>query len=103
MGQTITVRLTKRLAEWLEEAAARTGISKGQIVRDEWSELVPNARRRAFCGWRGRVGGPATRRRARDLLGGEGNRRHRIGVAVSDEASVTFAGGDAELLAFDLA
>lgn len=35
MSQTITIRLNKELAAWLEETSARTGISQGQIVREQ--------------------------------------------------------------------
>jgi hypothetical protein len=35
MGQTLTIRLTKELAIWLERVAARTGVSQGQIVREQ--------------------------------------------------------------------
>lgn len=35
MGQTLTIRLTRQLAEWLERTAARTGRAQGQIVRDQ--------------------------------------------------------------------
>jgi predicted transcriptional regulator len=35
MSQTITVRLNDEIASWLEETAARTGVSQGQIVRDQ--------------------------------------------------------------------
>ena len=35
MSHTITVRLSKELATWLEEVAARTGVSQGKIVRDQ--------------------------------------------------------------------
>ena len=35
MSQTITVRLDKELSSWLEETAARTGISQGQLVREQ--------------------------------------------------------------------
>jgi hypothetical protein len=35
MSLTITVRLTRELADWLEDRAARTGMSQGQIVRDQ--------------------------------------------------------------------
>jgi hypothetical protein len=35
MGHTLTVRLQKDLAEWLEAEAARTGVSQGQIVREQ--------------------------------------------------------------------
>ena len=35
MSQTITVRLGKELSSWLEETASRTGLSQGQIVREQ--------------------------------------------------------------------
>ena len=35
MSQTITVRLNKELAAWLEDTAARTGVPQGKIVRDQ--------------------------------------------------------------------
>jgi hypothetical protein len=35
MGHTITVRLTKELAEWLAEKAARANLSQGRLVRDQ--------------------------------------------------------------------
>jgi hypothetical protein len=35
MGRTITVRLDKELAEWLEREARRTGVAPGKIVRDQ--------------------------------------------------------------------
>jgi hypothetical protein len=34
MGQTITFRPTKKLATWIEETAARIGVSQGQLIRD---------------------------------------------------------------------
>src|SRR5205809_7079877 len=33
MGQTITFRPTKKLAEWIEQAAAQMGVSQGQFIR----------------------------------------------------------------------
>ncbi|HEY2409849.1 MAG TPA: ribbon-helix-helix domain-containing protein [Polyangiaceae bacterium] len=42
MGQTITIRLTKELASWLEQTAKRTGIPQGRIVREQL-ERVRNA------------------------------------------------------------
>lgn len=33
MGQTITIRVPKELAAWLEDTSARAGLSQGQIVR----------------------------------------------------------------------
>jgi Ribbon-helix-helix protein, copG family len=35
MGQTITVRMPKELAAWLEETSARTGLSQGEIIRQQ--------------------------------------------------------------------
>ena len=35
MGHTLTVRLQKDLAEWLEDEAAKTGLSQGRIVREQ--------------------------------------------------------------------
>ena len=34
MGHTISFRPTKKLAAWIEETAARIGISQGQLIRD---------------------------------------------------------------------
>jgi hypothetical protein len=35
MSHTITVRLNKELSGWLEETAAKTGLSQGQIIREQ--------------------------------------------------------------------
>jgi hypothetical protein len=35
MGQTITFRPTKKLADWIEQAAAQMGVSQGQLIRDQ--------------------------------------------------------------------
>ena len=35
MGNTITIRVPKTLAVWLQEKSARTGMSQGQIVREQ--------------------------------------------------------------------
>ncbi len=35
MSQTLTIRLTDKLAAWLEESAARTGVSRAQVVREQ--------------------------------------------------------------------
>ena len=35
MGHTITIRLNKGLADWLEEMSAKTGLPRGKIIRDE--------------------------------------------------------------------
>jgi len=33
MGHTLTIRLPKNLATWIENTSARTGISQGELVR----------------------------------------------------------------------
>ena len=35
MGNTITIRVPKSLADWLQQKSRRTGISQGQIVREQ--------------------------------------------------------------------
>lgn len=35
MSQTITIRLTEDLAEWLEETAKSTGMPAGRIIREQ--------------------------------------------------------------------
>ena len=35
MSNTVTVRLPDDLAEWLEQAARKTGIPKGRIIREQ--------------------------------------------------------------------
>jgi predicted DNA-binding protein len=35
MSHTITVRLTKEIAAWLEETAARTGRPQSRIIREQ--------------------------------------------------------------------
>jgi hypothetical protein len=58
MGQTITVRLNKELAAWLEELASRTGVSQGKIVRDELERAKASGKTRAFLRLAGTVRGP---------------------------------------------
>jgi hypothetical protein len=35
MSNTITVRVPKSLAAWLQEKSARTGLSQGRIIREQ--------------------------------------------------------------------
>ena len=57
MGRTLTIRLTRQLAEWLERTAARTGRSQGQIVRDQL-EKARTGEARPFMRLAGTVRGP---------------------------------------------
>ena len=58
MGQTLTIRLTRQLAEWLERTAARTGCAQGQIVRDQLEKARTGGNGRAFMRLAGSVRGP---------------------------------------------
>jgi hypothetical protein len=58
MSHTITVRLTSDLARWLEETAARTGISQGQLIRDQIEKAKAAGANRTFMQLAGSVRGP---------------------------------------------
>lgn len=58
MSHTITIRLTKELAAWLEEVAARTGVSQGKIVRDQLDRARTAGPRKSFMHLAGVVRGP---------------------------------------------
>jgi predicted DNA-binding protein len=58
MRNTITVRLPEELAEWLETAAARTGVSQGKIIREQL-EKARDKEERPFLRLAGKIAGPA--------------------------------------------
>lgn len=58
MSHTITIRLTKDLAKWLEEAAARAGVSQGQLIREQIEKARAESAGRAFMHLAGTVRGP---------------------------------------------
>ena len=58
MSQTITVRLTKDLVEWLDATAAKTGVSQGKIVRDQLEQARRRAASQSFMRLAGTVRGP---------------------------------------------
>lgn len=66
MGHTLTVRLHKDLADWLEDEAAKTGVSQGQIVREQL-EKAREAHTQRFMRLAGSVRG-----RPRDLSARKG-------------------------------
>ena len=57
LSRTITVRLTKDLAEWLGATAKRTGLAHGKIVRDQL-EKARSGEKQAFMRWAGVIWGP---------------------------------------------
>ena len=66
VGHTLTVRVPRDLAEWLEHEAKRTGVSQGRIVRDQLERLKRVDSGQAFLRHAGAVRG------ARDLSGRKG-------------------------------
>ena len=66
MSHTITIRLTKDLAAWLEEVSAKTGVSQGKIIRDQLEKARVVSPRRSFMRLAGSVRG------ARDLSSRKG-------------------------------
>jgi hypothetical protein len=57
MGHTITVRLTKDLADWLETTAKKSGIPQGKIIRDQL-ERAKAAEGKSFMRLAGAIEGP---------------------------------------------
>jgi hypothetical protein len=59
MSHTITVRVPKELAEWLEETAATSGVSQGQLIRDQLARAKAGGKGSSFMRLAGKVNGPA--------------------------------------------
>ena len=59
MGHTITVRLDKELADWLEDEARETGVSQGKIVREQLERAKADGSARPFMRLAGVVRGPS--------------------------------------------
>jgi hypothetical protein len=57
MGQTITIRLPKDLASWLEETAATSGVSQGRIIRDQLERSRASRGSKSFMRLAGSVAG----------------------------------------------
>ena len=58
MGHTITVRLTPELAAWLKHAADSTGVSQGEIIREQLQKAHEDGETRTFMSLAGTVRGP---------------------------------------------
>ncbi len=58
MSQTITVRLSKELAAWLQHVAAKTGVPQGKIIRDQLEGARASSSRQSFVRLAGLVRGP---------------------------------------------
>ena len=58
MSHTLTIRLTKELADWLAETASRTGMSQGQTVREQLEKARAAGAGQPFMRLAGSVSGP---------------------------------------------
>ncbi len=58
MSQTLTIRLNKELSSWLEETASRTGMSQGQIVRNQLEKAITAKTDKPFMRLAGIMRGP---------------------------------------------
>ncbi len=59
MSHTITVRLTKPLADWLAEESAKSGQPQGKIVREQLEKCRRGGSRQPFMKLAGKISGPA--------------------------------------------
>ena len=57
MSNTLTIRLPDDLAQWLEETARKSGMSRGRIIRTEL-EKARDSSAAKFLRWAGAVDGP---------------------------------------------
>jgi hypothetical protein len=57
MGHTITVRLDRDLAGWLEEESKRTGVPQGRIIRNQLERARARRPTRSFMRLAGTVHG----------------------------------------------
>src|ERR1700722_1388469 len=57
MGKTVTIRLTKELAIWLEQASKQSGVPKGRIVREQLEKARDGGKAPSFMRLAGSVHG----------------------------------------------
>ena len=58
MGHTITIRLSKELAEWLSGVASKTGVPQAKIVRDQLEKAKASDSSQPYMRLAGAVRGP---------------------------------------------
>lgn len=58
MSDTITVRLTEELAEWLKSTARKTGVPVGRLVREELERARRQTGDKPFMRYAGVISGP---------------------------------------------
>jgi predicted transcriptional regulator len=58
MSKTLTIRLDAELAAWLDAVAAKSGVPRGKIVRDQLERAKARGRQKSFMRLAGVVRGP---------------------------------------------
>jgi len=59
MSNTLTVRLPRELAAWLEQAARRSGLPRGRIIREQLEKARAAEPRQRYMRLAGCTRGPA--------------------------------------------
>ena len=57
MSKTVTIRLTRELAAWLEQASKQSGIPKGRIVREQLERARDGGKEPSFMRLAGSIRG----------------------------------------------
>lgn len=66
MSNTLSIRLPKELAQWVEETAQHTGLSRGEVVRQQLEKARSTSTNKPWMTLSGAARGP------RDLSSREG-------------------------------
>lgn len=57
MSHTITIRITKQLLAWLDEASAKSGVPRGRIIREQLERARASRSEQTFMRLAGSVSG----------------------------------------------
>jgi hypothetical protein len=57
MSHTITVRLSKELASWVEQTASKSGVSQGQLIREQLEKARSEHPAKPFMRFAGTIRG----------------------------------------------
>ena len=66
MSNTLSIRLPKELAQWVQQTAKQTGLTQGELVRQQLEKARSNAAEKPWMALAGATRGP------RDLSTREG-------------------------------
>jgi hypothetical protein len=59
MNDTITIRLTTELADWLRNTSRKTGVPVGRLVREQLERAKRETGNKSFMRFSGSIAGPA--------------------------------------------